>query len=513
MDQELLIIDLLSGKEIILAILQQSKKQFFLFFGGLAFLVTSFFFGLGTVVYHYLQKHVISTAAIQKIIWLHRFSNLCGGVLLSLCLIMMLFILISYFVIKSDFQNWLEKRVRKSAGFPAVIEDVDEYFLKTKKEIRLAKSDCVLLTQRFNGDKLMIGVENLGFGLTSGRIFLLPFERQQDQVRPVKLQNRKPVGKLAIATGTLFLIVGGLWFYVAQKVTSSPQSNTVASADLKTEEAEDSQTTGLLKQQGVAPDKIASQKNELYLDVKTHQLFQTTDQGAHWQFVPLKADWLRGGSYLLTSGEIPFGYFMEDTYQIGKDFSWYLYTTESADYLNLHLLISSDNGNSWQKRQVGEKVRGLRYRKVQFFENGSGIVAISKIGATSAEEVTLFITHNHGEDWYEASSETVNAPVQNVSFINGDIGFIATRENIYYTKNAGRSYHEAVINVPEQYLLGGLDIFQPPNEVTELTSTTLEAKFYLTKKTGHMYACLYRSDDGGQTWQFVRELSEVTQAD
>lgn len=512
MDQELLIIDLLSGKEIILAILQQSKKQFFLFFGGLAFLVTSFFFGLGTVVYHYLQKHVMSTAAIQKIIWLHRFSNLCGGVLLSLCLIMMLFILISYFVIKSDFQNWLEKRVRRSACFPAVIEDVDEYFLKTKKEIRLAKSDCVLLTQRFNGDKLMIGVEDLGWGLTRGRIFLLAVDSRQGHVRSGKLSHKKPAGKLAIAIGMVFLIVGGLWFYVAQ-VTSSLQNNTAVPADLKTEVVEDSPITGLLKQQGAAPDKIASQKNELYLDVKTHQLFQTTDQGAHWQFVPLKADWLRGGSYLLTSGEIPFGYFMEDTYQIGKDFSWYLYTTEAGDYLNLYLLISNDNGNSWQKRQIGEKVSGLRYRKVQFFENGSGIVAISKIGATSAEEMTCFITHNNGEDWYEAGSETVNAPVQNVSFINGDIGFIATRENIYYTKNAGGSYHEAVVNVPEQYLLGGLDIFQPPNEVTELTSTTLEAKFYLTKKTGHMYDCLYRSNDGGQTWEFVRELSEVTPAD
>lgn len=204
---------------------------------------------------------------------------------------------------------------------------------------------------------------------------------------------------------------------------------------------------------------------------------------------------------------------MEDTYQIGKDFSWYLYTTEAGDYLNLYLLISNDNGNSWQKRQIGEKVSGLRYRKVQFFENGSGIVAISKIGATSAEEVTCFITNNNGEDWYEAKSKVLNAPVQNVSFINTELGFIATRENIFYTKNAGGSYHEAVVNVEEQYLLGGLDIFQPPNEVTELTSTTLEAKFYLTKKTGHMYACLYRSNDGGQTWEFVRELSEVTPAD
>ncbi|PAB01658.1 WD40/YVTN/BNR-like repeat-containing protein [Enterococcus canintestini] len=510
MDKELLMIDLLSGKKIITAVFLPIYRQRLRLSISLSLFSAGFFLGLNTLVYRYLMARVQTTSAAQKIVGLHYFALIFGGIIITLCLIQCVFVLVHLFFLKRNFQGWLTRILQKFSGFSKVVEDEEHYFVKRKqKEVRLAKKDCLVLTERINGDKLMIGVEKLDLGVTRGFIFLRTTKIDFHQLPNVQTDKHKGAGKLAIFIGLFCLLLGSFLYLFTKTETKENTSTAVAHVS---EEVKIT-ASGLLKQQGATPNKVAQKENELYV-ANTHELFQTTDRGQHWQFVPLKAEWLRGGSYTLTSGEIPFGYWMDYTYQVGKDFSFYLYTTGSGDYLDLYLLFSNDNGETWQKSQVGEKVRNLRYRKVQFFENGTGIAAISQTTAMSgSEQVCLFATQNHGQDWYPVGNTTINAPIQNISFIDASMGFISTREGIFYTQNGGRSYHEALVNVPEDYLLGGLDLFQSPNEVTQPNSTTLEAKFYLTKKDGHMYACLYRSYDSGQTWAFVRQLSEVTSAD
>ena len=111
----------------------------------------------------------------------------------------------------------------------------------------------------------------------------------------------------------------------------------------------------------------------------------------------------------------------------------------------------------------------------------------------------------------------INQPVQNVSFVTTSLGFISTRESLFYTNNGGRSFKESVLSIPENYQTGGIDLFQSPNEVTQISANTLETKFYLLKKgpidAGKMFACLFRSTDNGETWQFVQQLSQVEQGD
>ena len=69
------------------------------------------------------------------------------------------------------------------------------------------------------------------------------------------------------------------------------------------------------------------------------------------------------------------------------------------------------------------------------------------------------------------------------------------------------------MTIPADYQTGGLDLFQSPNEVTQVTANQLETKLYLLKMSGidqgKMFACLYRSSDNGETWQFAEQLSEV----
>ncbi|WP_288227802.1 oxidoreductase [uncultured Enterococcus sp.] len=213
----------------------------------------------------------------------------------------------------------------------------------------------------------------------------------------------------------------------------------------------------------------------------------------------------------MTTGEIPMGYWMDKTYTVSKDFSWFIYSENEKD---LFFLASKDNGKTWQKALVSENAQRMRYRKAQFFADGSGILAYSSASPeVSSEGLILFQTNDHGQSWSQMNSTTIGQPVQNVSFVNPTLGFVSTREKLYYTNNSGSSFKEAVVTIPEEYQTGGLDLFQSPNEVTQVSTNQLEAKFYLLKMKGidqgKMFACLYRSSDNGETWQFAEQLSQV----
>ncbi|MFR3684424.1 MAG: WD40/YVTN/BNR-like repeat-containing protein, partial [Enterococcus sp.] len=240
-------------------------------------------------------------------------------------------------------------------------------------------------------------------------------------------------------------------------------------------------------------------------------LYMTTDSGSAWSFVPLKPEWMRSGSYLLTSGEIPLGYWMDKTYNIAPDFSWFIYSDNEKE---LSFLFSHDQGKTWQKSLVSENAQRIRYRKAQFFADGSGVLVYSNASPeVSSEGLEIFQTNDFGKTWSRSNGTTINQPVQNVSFVNPTLGFVSTRENLYYTNNSGSSFKEAVVTIPADYQTGGLDLFQTPNEVTQVSTNQLETKFYLLKMAGidqgKMFACLYRSSDNGETWQFAEQLSEV----
>lgn len=271
----------------------------------------------------------------------------------------------------------------------------------------------------------------------------------------------------------------------------------------------------LLTQQGKAPTKKVNQTNQLDLNGQTNELYLTTDSGTTWSFVPLKPKWLRSGSYLLTSGEIPMGYWMDKSYDVSKEFSWFIYSENEKE---LFFLLSMDNGKTWHQSLISEMAQRMRYRKAQFFADGSGVLVYSSASPeVSSEGLEIYQTNDRGKTWSRSNGTTIGQPVQNVSFVNPTLGFVSTREQLYYTNNGGSSFKEAVVTIPAEYQTGGLDLFQSPNEVTQVSANQLETKFYLLKKSGidqgKMFACLYRSSDNGETWQFADQLSQVMPTD
>ncbi|MGV3084973.1 hypothetical protein [Enterococcus dispar] len=183
MDKELLMIDLLSGKKVVTAIFLPIYRQLLRFSTSLALFSAGFFWGLNTVVYRYLMARVQTTSAAQKIIGLHNFALICGGIIVTFWLIHSIFVLTHLFLLKRNFQGWLTRSLKKFVGFSKVVEDEENYFVKRKqKELRLAKKDCLVLTERINGDKLMIGVEKLNWGYNAGRHFFTDCYSRSAQV-------------------------------------------------------------------------------------------------------------------------------------------------------------------------------------------------------------------------------------------------------------------------------------------------------------------------------------------
>lgn len=221
-------------------------------------------------------------------------------------------------------------------------------------------------------------------------------------------------------------------------------------------------------------------------------------------------DWLRFGDYTLISGIVAKGEWMDKTFDVSPTFSWFIY---SPDQKNVYLLSSADNGKTWQKSQITDQGGQVRYRKANFFTNDQGVMVFSSSTGMSAESLKIYTTNDKGQSWQKSGSTIVNQPIQNVSFVTKTLGFLSTRENIYYTNDGGLTFKESLVAIPGEYQLGRIDLFQSPNEVVQVSANKLETKFYLLKNgsidAGKMFACLFYSTDGGETWQFEQQLSQV----
>lgn len=514
MDQELLIIELLSAAEPIYKRARKNRQKNLVYAFLFLIIASVLFFGIGSFVYQQLEMRVRSIDSGYWLRGFYHFSLVLG--LLSVLAVVLLFIInaIRGIELRRSFQRFLERQVKKAAKYPDVYQDQEAYYLaeeKRKPVIRLLKIECIELTTTFDGTTIYLGNYQEFWGFSTVQLFVVNEDPERLPMTFPKAQEVNQKWALLMIS-LLFLGAAGVFTYDGLNRHqdlygghSEPAKSTVSS------EAAPLSSDDLIVQQGTAPEKRRNQANQLDLNNETYELYMTTDSGSTWSFVPLKPEWMRSGSYLLTSGEIPLGYWMDKTYNIAPDFSWFIYSDNEKE---LSFLFSHDQGKTWQKSLVSENAQRIRYRKAQFFADGSGVLVYSNASPeVSSEGLEIFQTNDFGKTWSRSNGTTINQPVQNVSFVNPTLGFVSTRENLYYTNNSGSSFKEAVVTIPADYQTGGLDLFQTPNEVTQVSTNQLETKFYLLKMAGidqgKMFACLYRSSDNGETWQFAEQLSEV----
>lgn len=519
MNPELFIIELLSSKEKIRAYDKENRQRNLLAIFGYLIGVCIIFFGLGTLFYQIFRWRVRSITSGYIIEGLYYFS-LAVGVIGVLFLLVMLFkTIFDGLQLRYAYDRWLEKNVKRMLNTPYVFQERDYYYLSAKPpvaRIRLTKTECISLTTTLDDLELQLGRKPQFPGIGTNQLFMLQGEPKLMPQTYSKAHSFNQTALIAML-GLLLAAMAGVSYYVGSTFYQNLYGHRSAEETTYESSTTDVRVTadGLLEQQGQAPDRQVSQTSQLELVTESDELYLTTDNGNNWSFVPLKPEWLRFGSYLLTSGEIPYGYWMDHTYNISPDFSWFIYSQNQED---IDFLFSKDNGQTWQKSTISGRAGWVRYRKAQFFADGSGVLVYSTAAPeVSSEGLEIYFTTDFGQTWRSSTGTSVPQPVQNVSFVNPTLGFVSTREKLFYTNNSGSSFKEAVVTIPEDYQTGGLDIFQTPNEVIQTGTNQLETKFYLLKSSGidqgKMFACLYRSSDNGETWQFVQQLSRVEQTD
>ncbi|ALS02739.1 hypothetical protein ATZ33_15545 [Enterococcus silesiacus] len=362
----------------------------------------------------------------------------------------------------------------------------------------------------------MIGQSPLLFGIYASQIFILNKEIDFPSL-PVK-NGLSLTKKSLLALGlTALLSFAGSYYYLTNTATFNGADDLILEDKHMTQQSFDtkpSKETEVTEQTHDTPVHQTEKVNDLYLKPESNELFMTTDSGTTWHHVPLELDWLRGGDYTLTTGTVPVGYWMDKSFDISPDFSWFIF---SPDNVAAYMLTSNDNGNSWQKNRIDDHLDNFRYRKATFFANGSGIAIFSTDGGMSAENISIYSTADQGKNWTKLDGTTISQPIQNASYLSQATGFIATRTKLYYTTNYGRSFNEALINIPKGYVADALDIFQPPNEITEVSANILEAKFNLLKTEdidiNVMFSCLFQSVDGGETWTFKKQIARIKNED
>lgn len=133
------------------------------------------------------------------------------------------------------------------------------------------------------------------------------------------------------------------------------------------------------------------------------------------------------------------------------------------------------------------------------------------------ESLRVFTTTDYGQTWRKSGRTLIGKPIQNASYLSPAAGFLATREDLYYTRDHGQSFNKATITIPEGYSANELSFFQAPNTIVATGSAKLEATFHLANAKDlpnrKVFACLFQSVNEGKSWTFVQQLSQVVSID
>ena len=142
MDQELLIIELLSAAEPIYKRARKNRQKNLVSAFLFLIIASVLFFGIGSFVYQQLEMRVRSIDSGYWLRGFYHFSLVLG--LLSVLAVVLFFIVnvIQGIELRRSFQRFLERQVKKAAKYPVVYQDQEAYYLaeeKRKPVIRLLK--------------------------------------------------------------------------------------------------------------------------------------------------------------------------------------------------------------------------------------------------------------------------------------------------------------------------------------------------------------------------------------
>lgn len=374
MDFELTTTDLLSKKRQIICYYYRGYVRLLTLFGVIASLSALFFFTFANFIYQTLLQIIHGYISQNRLTTLVNISKSIGSFLCLSCFIFTMAIVIKMILLYIFFPDWLKKQLSAIQETIVIGQTQNNYLLSLKnKQFTIKKSTSQLVTTFLEETQLKIGQRSAPFGLAPATLFLLTSK----PIETLNTPSRCNWNKIFLFLFSFVMILGIMSACIFMVQTESHQEladefnyqQGILSRTLSEPEVNDTVVTQI----GDTPTDHIKEPN--YLRLQGKELYMTTDSGTTWQFVPIKPEWLQE-QQLLTRNLPQKNDWLEQTYNIESEFSWFIFSPNSESQ-SLYQLSSRDKGKTWQKSLITNQFGPIRYRKVTFFEDGSGVAVFS----------------------------------------------------------------------------------------------------------------------------------------
>lgn len=252
------------------------------------------------------------------------------------------------------------------------------------------------------------------------------------------------------------------------------------------------------------PQAAAADKKYDY-SFKNKKMFVTYDKGTQWQQVPAEMEEFFGGEYETAAQN----QLLADSFKITLEKTGFLIVKSDT---TLSWLESTDAGKKWQEYPILSPTAGVRFRKIQFFDNGFAAVFASGGRVMSQEGCSVAVSHDDGHTWQKMAADglELGSLVTAATFVDENQAFVSRKTQLLVSKDGGQHFSEAKLNVPEQYE----KIFlwpEAPTKEADGTLSVLVNQGDLGDYRGGQVKGRFESKDGGYTFDFVAEVEQQTE--
>lgn len=244
---------------------------------------------------------------------------------------------------------------------------------------------------------------------------------------------------------------------------------------------------------------------EVDYTINEDEFLLTFDQGENWTEVPIEAHSLFNGEYSGSYEEL-----INNSYMLTKQKAIFMYAVHEDNGLSVRTISSTDQGQSWQDSLVTDSIPYLRYRKMELVNDTFGYLIFTGDKTMSSEMTYIYLTYDGGVSWTSVDIPDTLRLVADGGFVDESTGFVSygiinpDAPDFYVTNDAGSSWIEADIRVPEEYEAIFVQAEMPflKNDQLLLHLNQGPNGDYL----GGLVKGEFSSNDNGLTWEFNREV-------
>ncbi|WP_226038529.1 WD40/YVTN/BNR-like repeat-containing protein [Aquibacillus saliphilus] len=239
----------------------------------------------------------------------------------------------------------------------------------------------------------------------------------------------------------------------------------------------------------------------------------TYKNGKDWSEVPVVVEDLFNGDYSGQKNNL-----IDNSFVITPQKTAFVYQTNldqqdnSEAYPELRVLLSSNQGKTWDEVVVTEQRSPVRMRMIGFTSEQNGYLIITSDRTMSSEANTIFTTNDGGMTWRNVGSvEDTYRLVLDGGFITDKLGFISfspISENgapkeptLYRTVDGGFNWEEVNVPIPTEYKGIFTEAEAPSFDGTQ--GTLLVNQGPNGDYQGGNVLARYISIDEGETWNFA----------